>query len=193
MDCQSDYKPLTLSGLREELNTRSRLFGSCCYILVAMLAGPALWAASRSAQPAELVSASHEMAFSTESPSLLDQLQIDALRVRNEADQLAVMTMQPELYTREAYGYQLENARYRVNRMDQDLLALRVNKDDVSTLQKKEIAEIAPAVLELTTSTQNAIVALRQNRGHVLAAHLDQYSKEMSHEANLVNPTSALC
>lgn len=123
---------------------------------------------------------------SEETSRLLEQVQVDAYKVQNDADQLHSCMMEPDLYDWQLDGYYLDQARYRVNAMDAMLNQLRENRGKESIVQRKAINRIAPTLVNLTDTTQLAITSLNRNQSHLYASQLKAYAKDMYTQAKLI-------
>jgi hypothetical protein len=135
------------------------------------VAPAALPASSSASQPGASTAESSKGAFPISASNLLQRLQVDALRVQDSADLLRLRGGEPSSDW-ESDGYLLERVRDRVNEMDNLLSQLRGNQAEASPWQQKAIERIAPSVVNLTDTTQAAIVALNNNQGHPYFSNL---------------------
>jgi len=122
---------------------------------------------------------------------LLQRIQTEALQVKDDASQLQV-------YTREAFqidwqsdGYVLERASERVNEMDNLLSQLRTNQSGALPWQRRAIERIAPSVVNLTDTTQDAIVTLNNSHGRIQFSNLEGLANHMYSEARRISQTIA--
>jgi hypothetical protein len=150
------------------------------------VAPAALPAAPRASQPGTGTLKPGKEAFASNASSLLQQVQNDALRVRNNADQLEARLREPFLNDWESDGSLLERMRTRVNAMDKLLLQLRTNRSEALPWQQQAIDRIAPSVVNLSDTTQDAILSLNNNQGHIYASNLGGLADHMYEEAKLI-------
>jgi hypothetical protein len=136
-------------------------------VLVAatLCVAPATLPASRGAsQPGVRTAGSRQGAFANHASNLLQQIQADALRVKVRADRLQALTDEPWVVDWHAFGEQLQSVHDRVNEMDKLLSQLRANQSEALPWQQQAINRIAPTVVNLTDTTQAAIVSLNENQ-----------------------------
>jgi len=142
---------------------------------------PALLPAASSASPA--------VPSKEETSNLLQQLESDALTVKNEADHLRALTRDPFVTDWQDDGDQLIQICSRVNDMDNLLAELRTNQSADLPWQQKAIQSIAPAVVNLTNTTEAAVVSLNQNQGEVYQSNLYGLSQDFYNQAGLITKT----
>jgi hypothetical protein len=129
---------------------------------------------------------SKEGAFANDASNLLLQIQADAVRVKIDADQLQANVREPFRIDWQIDGGQLNSIRARVNAMEKLLHQLRVNQAETLPWQQKAIQRIAPTVMNLTDTTQDAIVTLNNNKGHIWFSDLEGLAGHMYNEAGLI-------
>jgi hypothetical protein len=151
------------------------------------VAPAALPASPRAGQPGPDTVGSAKGAFPINASNLLQQVQIDALSVRNNADQL-------QARLRDSFGNDwefdsdvLERVRARVNLMDKLLSQLRAKQSEALPWQQQAIERIAPSVVNLSDTTQDAIASLNNNKGHIYSSDLGVLADHMYNEARLID------
>ena len=122
--------------------------------------------------------------------SLLQQVQIDALRVRNDADQLQADLRFPSESDWKADADLMSLVRGRVNEMDKLLFQLRENQAEASPLQQKEIERITPSVLNLTDTAQDAIATLNNNREEIYFPNMAGLTRDVYDRASQIARTT---
>jgi hypothetical protein len=147
----------------------------------------ALLASPRASQPGARTAGCKEGAFANDASSLLQQVRNDALRVRNNADQLEARLRDPDLNDWESDGELLDRVRDRVNEMDKLLSQLRTNQSEALPWQQQAIERIVPSVVNLTDTTQDAIVTLNNNQAHIYASNLGGLADHMYDEAKQID------
>ena len=90
----------------------------------------------------------------------------------------------------ESDGDLLERVRDRVNEMDKLLSQLRENQAEASPWQQKAIERIAPSVVNLTDTTQAAIVSLNDNQGHPYFSDLAGLASNIYNQASQIARTT---
>jgi hypothetical protein len=158
-------------------------------VLVAVtlcVAPAALPAAPRAGQPGADRVESGKGAFAINASNLLQEVQIDAFRVRDNAEQLQEQLRIPSQNDWMSDGDLLERVRDRVNEMDKLLSQLRENQAAASPWQQKAIERIAPSVVNLTDTTQAAIVTLNDNHGRVGLSDLPGLARDISDRASQI-------
>jgi len=157
-------------------------------LVAAMLcvAPAALSAAPRAGQPGADTVESGKGAFAINASDLLRQVQIDAISVRNRVDRLQVRL--PDSYENgwEFDGDRLERVRDRVNEMDKLLSQLRENESTALPWQQQAIDRIAPTVVNLSDTTQEAIVSLNDNHGRIRFSNLKDLAGDMYNDATRI-------
>ena len=121
--------------------------------------------------------------------NLLQQLEGDALAVKHVADRLQALTRDPFVTDWRDDGDQLVTIRSRVNDMDKLLAELRTNQSADLPWQQKAIQSIAPTVVNLTDTTEAAVVSLNQNQGEVYQSSVYGLSQDMYEQASLITKT----
>ncbi len=119
----------------------------------------------------------------------LQQIQRDALSVKDSADQLQARLRAPFLNDWESDAEILDNVRADVNEMSTLLFRLRANKAEASPREQTVIGRIAPTTMELASTTQDAIVTLDNNQGRVYATDLEGLASDIYKQANLIGET----
>ena len=142
---------------------------------------PALLPAASSASPG--------VPSSEETSNLLQQLERDALTVKDVANSLRALTRDPFVTDWQDDGDQLIQLRPRVNDMAKLLDELRTNQSADLPWQQKAIQSIAPAVVNLTDTTEAAVVSLNQNQGEVYQSNVYGLSEDLYNQAGLITKT----
>ena len=142
---------------------------------------PALLPAASSASPA--------VPSSEETSNLLLQLESDAQTVKTVADGLRALTRDPFVTDWQDDGDQLVRIRSRVNNMDKLLAELRTNQSADLPWQQKAIQSIAPTVVNLTDTTQEAVISLNHNQGEVYQSNLYGLSEDLYNQACVITKT----
>jgi hypothetical protein len=126
-------------------------------------------------------------AFPISASNLLQQVQNDAISVRNNADQLQALTDESFETGWGIDGDLLIRMRARVNEMDKLLTQLRANKAEALPWQQEAIERIAPSVVNLTDTTESAITTLNRDKGHIFMSDLGVLADHMYDEAKLID------
>ncbi|HXX22346.1 MAG TPA: hypothetical protein VEO19_04265 [Terriglobia bacterium] len=129
---------------------------------------------------------SSEGKLSLKACNLLNRLHENAYRVRDEADQLEAYNREPSLISWHIEADTLMRMRDRINHMDQILHQLRSMEGMLPQIQQAEINKAAPAMVELTDTTQTAIKFLNKNEDGLWVPQYATYAKEMYTEAGRV-------
>jgi hypothetical protein len=125
---------------------------------------------------------------STEAARLLKELHQDANNLRMTADQL-------EMYNRdrgltgigwEADATALQNMKDQINKMDRITYRLRNLEKELPQAQEAEVNKIAPAMAELTDTTQAAIQYLSNNENRLMFDPYPSYAGELYSESGRV-------
>jgi hypothetical protein len=158
-------------------------------LVAAMLcvAPAALPASPKASQPDAHTPASRKESFAASASNLLQEVQADALSVRYKADHLEARLRDPFENDWEYDAVLLDGAREQVNAMDKLLSQLRANKSEALPWQQKAIDRIAPSVVNLADTTQDAVVALNNNQGRVFFSNLGVLADHMYNEAKLID------
>lgn len=154
------------------------------------IAPAALPASSSASQPGARTAESSKGAFPINASNLLQQVQSDALSVRNNADQLEARLRAPFENDWESDGDLLERVRDRVNEMDKLLYQLRENQAEASPWQREAIERIAPSVVNLTGTAEAAIVSLSDNQGHPYFSNLAGLAGDIYDRASQIARTA---
>ncbi|MGA2072625.1 MAG: hypothetical protein ABSH52_03905 [Terriglobia bacterium] len=134
-------------------------------------------------------SASPGVPSSEETSNLLQQLERDALTVKNVANRLRALARDPFVTDWQDDGDQLIRIRSRVNDMDKLLAELRTNQSADLPWQQKAIQSIAPTVVNLTDTAEAAVVSLNQNQGEVYQSNVYGLSQDLYNQAGLITKT----
>ena len=124
--------------------------------------------------------------LSLRASNLLNRMHNDARWVRDEADQLEAYNRQPFQISWQIDAVTLMRMRKRINHMDQILYRLRSMEGMLPQIQQAEINKAAPAMVELTDTTQTAIKFLNKNEDGLWVPQYATYAKEMYTEAGRV-------
>lgn len=127
--------------------------------------------------------------FGNDASNLLQQIRADALGVKNDADELRAFTRTPFLIDWISDGGQLTNIRGRVNDMDKLLVQLRENQSEALPWQQQAIDRIAPTVVNLTDTTEAAIVSFNQYQNEVFYSDVPGLAADMYDQARLIDKT----
>lgn len=119
-------------------------------------------------------------------PSMLQQIRSEADRTRDNADQLEALFRLGPLNDWQADADLLARVRTHVNKMNDLLTQLRLNRAEASPMQRKIIKLITPASLELVSATQDAIVTLRRNENRLELTDLNVLARDIYREAGRV-------
>jgi hypothetical protein len=151
------------------------------------IAPAALPASARANQPGVRARASSNEAFTNDASKLLQQIQADALRVKDRADQLEMLVAEPFNVDWQMDGRQLERIRDRVNEMDRLVYRLRANQSEALPWQQKATDRIAATVVNLTGTTQAAIISLNNNQGRIAFSNLEGLAGDIYTQGGLIN------
>lgn len=127
-------------------------------------------------------------ASARETSALLEQIRQEAMSVKNDADQLQMLTRNSQIGW-EGDASLLEDVRDQVIEMNKLLYDLRVHQAGDSSLQQEIIARIAPPALELAGTTQGAIVTLNNSESHIFMSNLPTLTSDIYNEASRVAQT----
>jgi hypothetical protein len=150
------------------------------------VAPAALPASAGASQPGVPTAGSRKGAFADHASDLLQQIQADALRVKDDADLLRALTREPFFVDWQADSGQLISILARVNDMDKMLSQLRANQSGVLPWQQKAIDGIRPTVVNLTNTAQAAIVSLNENQGQIYYSDVRGLAGDMYNQARLI-------
>lgn len=151
-----------------------------CAVAATLMASP------KAGPPDTTTIAVHQQDSQNHTWVLLQQIQQEAIDIRNNADQLQMLAWNP-LVGWDDDGNILANLRDQVNKLDQLLSYVREHEAQASPLQRRTIDLMAPPSLELATTTQDAIVTLDNNKAYVYMTDLDGLAKDIYNEANRVD------
>ncbi|HTS67668.1 MAG TPA: hypothetical protein VMO17_01695 [Terriglobia bacterium] len=151
-----------------------------CVVAATLMASP------KAGPPDTTTIAVHQQDSQNHTWVLLQQIQQEAIDIRNNADQLQMLAWNP-LVGWDDDGNILANLRDQVNKLDQLLSYVREHEAQASPLQRRTIDLMAPPSLELATTTQDAIVTLDNNKAYVYMTDLDGLAKDIYNEANRVD------
>jgi predicted negative regulator of RcsB-dependent stress response len=151
------------------------------------VAPAALPASPRASRPGAGTVESSKGAFPIDASNLLQQVQMDALSVRNDADQLKARLRDGFRNDWESDSELLESVRARVNEMDKLLSQLRANRSKALPWQQQAIDRITPTVVNLTDTTEAAIASLNDNRGHIYSSDLDGLTGDIYNRASQID------
>lgn len=166
---------------------RIDLLSKTVLVVAAIWLTPAVLSAyPKAAQPYATAGPS-QATFSNDAARMLQRIQTDAFRVRNDAGELQAVTRNPLMSDWREDGGLLDRVRNRVNEMDKLLYRLRVNEPEASARQQKAINRIAPSVVNLTDTTQDAVVSLNHHQGGVYFSHLDGLASDMYSQASAID------
>src|SRR5574340_908380 len=133
--------------------------------LLAVLVMPGPTQAASAANSA----ASRPSRSSIRATALLEQVQRDAWAIRNQADELQMLTGEATHPSEEVrYTSQAEvlaHIRGRANAMDQAMRRLRTHVAQLQPWQLQAVHQLTPGVVELTDNTPLALNALNMDRG----------------------------
>ena len=79
-----------------------------------------------------------------------------------------------------------KRTRNRVNNMDELLSQLRAHESEARSWLQKAIDCIAPTVVNLTDTTQQAIVSLNNNQGRIAFSNLEGLAGDIYAQAGLI-------
>jgi len=122
---------------------------------------------------------------------MLSQLHDEADQVRDSADLLEAYNREPSGIDWRIQADTLETMRDQINQMDQIMYRLRNMEGKLPQDEKAAINRIAPAVVELTDTTQTAITFLNNNELLTWLPKYQAYAREMYSEAGRVERYSA--
>jgi hypothetical protein len=119
--------------------------------------------------------ASYTWNFPKEASGLLVQMKTDAMQVRDLADQLQALDLEADLNFWQYDASILQQERSPVNAMDHLLCRLETIRRVTSPQERKAIDRLAPSVIELSDSTQDAIQYLNNHQQALMfPAYTDQ-------------------
>jgi hypothetical protein len=169
---------------------RNNLLVKGVLVAAALCVAPAALPASPGAsQPSARATEWSKGGMPINATNLLQQVHIDALRVRDNADKLRLRVGDPSINS-ELEGDLLDRVRDRVNEMVKVLSQLRENQAEAPPRQQKEIERIAPSVVNLTDTTQEAIVSLNNNQGHPYFSNLAGLAGDIYDRASQIARTT---
>lgn len=160
------------------------------WVAAALCVAPATMLASPKADQSAVRTAAFSKGTSPDDTSLLLQrIQGDALTIRDNADQLQACLRGPSLTDWESDAELLENVRADVNEMNRLVFRLRADKAEASPWEQKLIERIAPTAENLAGTTEDAIVTLNNNQGHVYFSDLEGLTNDIYKQASLIDRT----
>jgi len=134
---------------------------------------------------------SYHWNFSREAAGLLDQVHTEAYDASSAAARLESFGFEPDTINWQAHASLLSQEKRVVNQMDTQFCRLRSIERVLPASQQTEINRLAPALIELTDSTQNAIQFLSQNEEDLWSRQYEQYAPAMYQEASRVEAATA--
>lgn len=155
---------------------------------------PAAFSASPGASPPRVRAVVTATApFAVEASSLIQQVKEEALGVKKDAGELSACTRQPFLLDWHADADQLVVIREQVNKMDNQLAELRADQAEALPWQQQAVAAVAPALAELTNTTQTAITGLNadESQAQIYYSNMHGLANDMYTEASHVTRTLA--
>jgi hypothetical protein len=163
-------------------------------ILVAatLCVAPAVFPASPDGSPPDTRSVvSGTGTFGSDASNLLQQIQVDARGVKNDADRLQALTRQPFVVDWHSDAGQLRSIRAQVNHMDKLLSRLRANESEVLPWQQETIDAIEPTLARLTNTTQAAIVSLNgdMEQAQIYYSNMYDFAHDMYNQARQIDKT----
>jgi hypothetical protein len=166
-----------------------RLLYKYISVTVLMLALPGLLAAtsiSPACQAGPPTPESYKWNFPKEADSLLQEIQQHAMRARSLAAKLQSFDFDNGENHWQMDAGVLQQIKAQVNPMDHMLCRLRTIKRVALPWQQKEINRIAPAVVELTDTTQFEVSYLNKYHGHLWNPTYTSDATDMYNEANRI-------
>jgi hypothetical protein len=121
-----------------------------------------------------------------EAACLLAQVKGQALEVRNLSDTLYSLDEEGTLNNWQYDAPILQRAKADVNSIDQMLYELRTIRGMVSPAEQRAIALVAPSVVELSDTTQDAIVYLGQHEDALMFPPYRDDAEVMYNKANRI-------
>jgi hypothetical protein len=131
--------------------------------------------------------AASQGAFAVEASNLLQQVKIEAIGVGKNVDRLRVRLRDSFENDSQSDADLLGRVQDRVNEMDKLLYRLRANESEALPWQQQAIDRIAPTVVNLTDTTEDAIATLNNNRGRIQFSNLDGLAGDMYNQARLID------
>jgi hypothetical protein len=111
---------------------------------------------------------------------------MDALSVQDNADQLRSRLNAPSQNDWESDADLMQRVRDQVNDMDKLLSQLLENQAGASPWQQREIERITPTLVNLTDTTQDAIVTLNNHQGHPYFSNLPGLAGDIYNQASRI-------
>jgi hypothetical protein len=144
------------------------------------------------AKPADM-SARTNQGLSTQANRLRNRMHDDAYQAQRAADHLYTLEFNygPDEISWEAHADVLGREARLDNRMDRILVQLRTMEEKLPANQQAEIKAITPAVIELTDSTQSAMVFLGRHENELFLHPYRQDVQAIDHEAHRVAKETA--
>ena len=121
--------------------------------------------------------------------SLLEQVRVEALSIKNNADQLQMLLRESTQDFWEGDAALLEDVRDQVNKLNKLVYDVRVHQAEASPLQQEVIARVTPSVIELVGTTQDALTTLNNNQSRVYMSDLPNLANDIYTEASRVAQT----
>jgi len=135
---------------------------------------------------------SYKWNFSNEAADLLSQVNVDSYYAERAAARLeSYDRAERELIDWHADAAVLSRERYWANDMDRKLCRLETIKRVLPAAQRAEINEVAPAILEVTNTTQATMQYLRANPNQLFIAAYENYADALYSEARRAKAASA--
>jgi len=125
-------------------------------------------------------------AFPAHASNLLKQVEMDALHVRDNADRLQARLHEGFWTDWQSYANLFETMRTRVNAMDNLLAQLRASQAEALPWQRQAIERIAPSVVNLSDTTEDAISTLNDNRDRIYFSNLGALADHLYNEAKVI-------
>jgi len=121
---------------------------------------------------------------------LLNRIQGQAISIENDADEVSSLLRAPsasDWWQGDSDFY--AQMKSHVNRLNRLLSELGAEQAGASRAEQKVVREIAAPSYEMAIATQDAIVTLGKDRGHVELSDLPGLTRDISNEANRVDQT----
>jgi len=138
-------------------------------------------------------SSASEQNLSEKAEGLLNRIHADAYHAAYNADRLNSFEFlsSPDMLAWETHSYVLSREAYWTNNMDRLLTQLRTMQHELPANQRAEVKTLTPALLELTDSTQAAILFVNQHEDELFLQQYRDDVKAIDNEATRVEAVSA--
>jgi hypothetical protein len=167
---------------------RTGLWSKTLYLSFGVLVGSAMLFAGTptTSNGSKPTAESYNSTYSKEASQVLNQVQVDAYKVRDSAAQLEAEDREPAEIGWRGEADLLNRLRYQVNQMDAHISRLRTIEHLTDSQQRATINRILPQMIVVSDETQAAIHFFDKNNDDLWAPRYDRDAVDLYDSANRV-------